>query len=196
MRCRLIAAVILAVGAGCGDGSEPIDPLDPELIHELAVAQGSASGDAHTGSYELALMLDSCDCPSVEYQGQSIDLCMISGLETIAAELGEGSGALAISTEFGLFTGAIEANGSFVVAGINDLSTLVGPLESVHRMDGKFSTAGDSAEGWAGQRLIGELANQSIDCRWIGSFALARTRENNLQCGEPSRDTMSGFRPE
>jgi hypothetical protein len=175
MRCRLIAAVILTVGAGCGDGSEPIDPLDPELVRELAVAQGSASGDAHAGSHELTLRLDSCDCPSVEYEGQSIDLCTIGSVGTLAAELSEGSGVLAISTELGLFTGAIEANGSFVVAGITDLSTLVGPLEAVRRMDGNFSDAGDSAEGWAGQRLIGELPNQSIDCRWIGSFALART---------------------
>lgn len=169
-----IAAAILAVGVGCGEGSEPIDPLDPELVRELALAQGSASGDAHAGSYQLQLEVDHCDCPSVSYEGQTIDLCTISSADALTTELSQGSGVLAISTAIGLFTGAIETNDSFVVAGITDLSTLAGPLESLRRMDGQFSGDGDSAEGWAGQRLLGELADQSIDCRWIGSFALTR----------------------
>ena len=44
--CHAIAAVILAVGAACGSSSEPLDPLDPELVRELALAQGTGSGDA------------------------------------------------------------------------------------------------------------------------------------------------------
>lgn len=168
-----IAILILSVGAGC-TGDEPVDPLDPELVRDLSVAQGSASGDAHAGGYELTLEVDECDCPSLEYQGQTIDLCTISSVGTLNTEVSQGSGVLALDTAIGLFTGAIETDDSFVVAGITDLSTLAGPLESLRRMDGEFSSDGNSAEGWAGQRLMGELVDRRIDCRWIGSFALAR----------------------
>lgn len=168
-----VGVVILSVGVGCS-GSKDVDPLDPGLVRDLAVAQGSAGGDAHAGSYQLTLEVDSCDCPSVEFQGQTIDLCTISNVGALNTELSQGSGVLAIDSAIGLFTGAIESDDSFVVAGITDLSTLAGPLESLRRMDGEFSSDGNSAEGWAGQRLMGELVDQRIDCRWIGSFALNR----------------------
>lgn len=173
MRCHAIAAVFLTVSAACGSGSESIDPLDPELVHELTRAQGTASGDARSGIFELQFSIDTCDCPILEVERQTIDLCTISS-GTFTSELNEGSGALAISTQAGLFTGAIELDDSFVVAGITDLTTLAGPLESLRRMDGQFSSDDDSAQGWAGQRLIGEIPGQTIDCRWIGSFALMR----------------------
>lgn len=171
MRCRAVAAVLLTFGAGCE--SEPVDPLDPELIHELAIERGTASGDARSGSYDFALAVDTCDCPTFDYQGQPFDLCQLREVGNIHAELTESDGALVMTSAFGLFTGAIEADGSFVVTGVEDLSTAAGPLEWLHRIDGQFSSD-DSAAGWLGQRLIGEVPGQRIDCRWIGSFALTR----------------------
>lgn len=175
MRRRPLVSVIACalastVGAGCEAGSED-DPLDVERVRELARDQGSANTDAHTGYHTLLLSMASCDCPRIEYQGQTLDLCTIQTIGAVTAELGEADGMLAMSTPLGLFTGAIEQDGSFVVAGITDLSTLAGPLEWVRRFDGEFASDG-SAEGWAGQRLIGELPDRRIDCRWIGSFAL------------------------
>ena len=171
MRWPAVTAALLTLSAGCG--SDPVDPLDPELVRELSLEQGTASGDAHAGNFTLHLAVDRCDCPSFEYQGQSVDLCLISEVGNTYANLAEGSGVLVMSSAIGLVTGAIETDSSFVVAGIEDLSTLAGPLESLKRMDGQFSDD-DSAEGWVGQRVIGEVPGQSIDCRWIGSFALTR----------------------
>lgn len=167
---------ILAFGAGCSPGSEPLDPLDRELIAELATAQGSASGDARSGAFTIAFTTDSCDCPSVEFDAQTIDLCTLVSLGELPAELVEGSGFLGISNEglALLLTGAIESDGSFIVAGTQDISTLASPLEALRRMDGQFSPSNDLAEGWAGQRLLGELATQAIDCRWTGSFVATR----------------------
>jgi hypothetical protein len=172
MRGRTSLALLLAVGAGCGAGSEPVDPLDRELVRELSLAQGTASGDAHSGSFELQLSVDACDCPSLEVDGETVDLCTIAEFGSVQTELLEGSGVLAISSPVA-FTGAIETDGSFVIAGIEDLSTVAGPLESIRRMDGQFSDD-DSAQGWVGQRVVGEIPGQDIDCRWTGSFVLTR----------------------
>lgn len=165
----------LAVGVACTPtSSADQDPLDPALIHELALAQGSAQGDARSGPWTFEFNEQSCDCPSFEIDGEQLDLCKLASFATLEVELLEGSGLLGISApqvpEFGLLTGAIEADGSFVVAGTQDLSNLAGSLEALRRMDGRFSADDALAEGWVGQRLIGEVPGQAIDCRWIGGF--------------------------
>jgi hypothetical protein len=71
-----------------------------------------------------------------------------------------------------VLSGAIESDESFSVAAVHDASTLAGPLESLARIDGRFT--GDSVEGWAGQRLIGEVNGVEFDCRWLGDFVGAR----------------------
>lgn len=172
---RPVVAALLTLCVGCASNSEPADPLDRELIAELATAQGSASGDARSGAFSISFTTDSCDCPSLELDGQAVDLCMLASFGELPVELVEGSGVLGISNEAAalLLTGAIEADGSFVVTGTQDISMLASPLEALRRMDGVFSD-NDRAEGWAGQRLLGELATESIDCRWTGSFVATR----------------------
>jgi hypothetical protein len=169
----MIYLAILAVGAACESGSGPIDPLDRELIQELAIAQGAAGGNARSGFYSIQLEPDECDCPSIELDDQTIDPCVAANFN---AELSEANGVLALSavSVLGLMTGAIEADGSFVIAGIHDLSTAAGTLEALRRMDGQFATDDDAAEGWVGQRLIGEIPGQTIDCRWTGTFVASR----------------------
>ena len=181
MRCSMLVALVaslVAASVGCGADPDPVDPLDPELLRELARAQGTASGSARSGTFVLELATDSCDCPSVEFEGQAVDICTFAALSGAAVELLEGSGVLAIAdgTEsmFMMLRGAIEADGSFIVAETRNLTTLVGPLDALRRMDGQFLDE-SSAEGWAGQRLIGELGGEHVDCRWIGSFVATRT---------------------
>jgi hypothetical protein len=170
---RVVGAVILAVGAACEGRSEPVDPLDPELVRELSQAQGTGSGTAHELGFELQVSQEACDCPTLEVEGETVDVCTLAQFGSLQADLSQGSGVLAISSASTLFTGAIQADGSFVIGGILNLATAAGPLESIHRMDGQFS-GDDSAEGWAGQRLLGEIASEDFDCRWTGSFVLTR----------------------
>jgi hypothetical protein len=169
----LALAVLLALGAGCigdeGDG----DPLDRDHIDALARAQGSASGNARSGPISLALATETCDCPTVELDAQPVDLCALvySPFDSAMPTLSEGSGVLGLTLDAILLTGAIDADGRFVIAGIQDLSNLGGSLELLRRMDGQFEAGDARAEGWAGQRLVGELVvGERIDCRWIGTF--------------------------
>ncbi|PRP97132.1 hypothetical protein [Enhygromyxa salina] len=183
MRCvKARLAPCLALGlalgpSGCGDDSAP-DPLDPELIRELSLARGEASGDTHTGQWLLAFQVDSCDCPNVEIDANPVNLCAVATFagQGYTAGLIESGGVFAIPSgpeaTFGVLTGAIEADGSFDVASRHNASTVLGPLESLARMDG--AATDDSMEGWAGQRLIGEIAGTTLDCRWMGSFVGTR----------------------
>ena len=177
VRRAFVLLAALALSACAGDDGVP-DPLDPELIRDISMAQGSASADSYSGPWQLVFEPDSCDCPSVEVDGQAIDLCALAGFagQGFEVELIHSGGLLAIpsgpESTFGVLTGAIESDGAFSVAALHDTSTIAGPLESLARMDGSF--AGDNAEGWAGQRLIGEVAGAQLDCRWIGSFVATR----------------------
>lgn len=174
MRCRRVLVACLTIAAACRADDGTDDPLDRELLAKLAVAQGSASGDARSGTYSLSFETEACDCPSVEVDGQAVDLCALASFGELSATVVEGSGVLGISTDIPLLSGAIEADGSFVIAGTQDISALASPLEALRRMDGHFSGANDRAEGWAGQRLAGELATEPLDCRWTGSFVATR----------------------
>lgn len=175
MRCRSVAVLLLAASVGCGD-DEP-DPLDRELLRELSLAQGTASGSARSGSFTLEFSTDSCDCPSVAIDGQSYDICTLARLADAEAQASEGSGVLAITpgnqVTLDVLTGAIESDGRFDIAQIHDATALIGKLEALRRMAGEFSDE-NTAAGWAGQRLIGELVDQPVDCRWIGSFVMTR----------------------
>ena len=71
-------------------------------------------------------------------------------------------------------TGPIDADGSFSVAGLHDVSTIAGPLELIGRLDGSVDGDDALATGDAAQRLIGELSGEPIDCRWTGEFVAER----------------------
>lgn len=173
----LLAASLLTASVGCG--TNDVDPLDPELLRKLARGRGSASGSARSGVFQLERSTQSCDCPSLEIEEQILDLCTLALLSGFEVTLLEGSGMLVIgagaqSTFITMLSGPIESDGSFVVAEIQNLTSVGGPLEVLRRLEGRFLND-DTAEGWAGQRLLGELADKNVDCRWIGSFVLTRT---------------------
>ena len=181
MRRPSTLALPLAL-AGCSPGEpDPIDPLDAELIRELSMAQGDASGSAHAGTWSVRFEQDSCDCPSLTINGEPVDLCELGALalaDETPLEFSEGGGVLAITTgpgsPFGVLTGAIASDGSFDVASRHDASTLVGALETLTRIDGSFDAGGGEVSGWAGQRLIGAPLGDAIDCRQVGSFTGSR----------------------
>jgi hypothetical protein len=83
-------------------------------------------------------------------------------------------GLLAITVDPITLTGAIETDGSFVVASRHDATSLFGPLDSLARIDGQFDAESTYADGSLAQRLLGELAGEPLDCRWAGSFTATR----------------------
>jgi len=171
--CVWLSALALA-GSSCAE-AEP-DPLDPELLRPLATARGSGSGSAHAGGWGFGFDPGACDCPTVEVDDGEIDLCDLARLGSLGATISEASGLLAIefpASNFGAYSGAIDEDGSFVVARIHDASTAVGPLTILGRLDGTFTSL-DQAEGSAAQRLVGELLDRDVDCRWTTSFVSQR----------------------
>jgi hypothetical protein len=151
-----------------------VDPLDPELIQELSLARGSATGNVHGGSWQFAFELETCDCPSIELDGQAQDLCELVQFVPDELQVVHADGILAIPIGPITSTGAIESDGSFVVASRHDVSTLLGQLESLARIDGQFDASSTHADGSVAQRLLGELAGDALDCRWLGSFTATR----------------------
>ncbi len=162
-----------ALACACGEAPE-VDPLDRELIRELALERGTGSGDAHSGTWEFEFEVDACDCPSVDVQGQTYDLCELVPFVSTEVQVTHSGGRLAVAIGEVTATGPIESDGSFVVASLHDASTVLGPLESLARIDGRFDAASTHVEGWAGQRLIGELVGEPIDCRRTGTVTAQR----------------------
>jgi len=174
-----LACLLMSIAAALGCGSsEPSDELDPGVVDELASNQGSASGSGWTGSYTTSFTSTSCDCPTLEVQGQSLDLCSLVEQAPTSIELSQAEGFLVVvlatdmSPSDAMLTGAIEADASFVVAGHRNASTLLGSVELLARIDGTLESIEGQAklQGSAGQRLIAEFANEPIDCRWLGTL--------------------------
>lgn len=179
MRCRSHVrpsfAVVIActLALACADEPE-LDPLDPELIRELSLATGTAAGNVHGGAWQFEFTFEACDCPSVELDGQTQDLCALVQVVPAELQVTHADGLLAIPIGPITSTGAIERDGSFVVASSHDASTLLGPIESLTRIDGRFDADSTHADGSVAQRLLGELAGEPLDCRQTGTFVAAR----------------------
>ncbi len=175
MRAGLLALFALTTTA-CATQADPRDDLDPELIFELASDQGSATGSAWSGSYASEFTTTSCDCPSVEVEGMNLDLCSLVAFLPTELELTQTGGFLLVPLAEGMLTGAIESDGEFVIAGGQDISSLLGPTQLLGRMDGTLELVGGQArlEASAQQRLIAELAGDAIDCRWRGDVVATR----------------------
>ena len=165
--------MVLAGELGCAGESE-VDPLDPELIRELSLARGSAMGDVHGGAWAFEFEPETCDCPSIEVGGQTQDLCELAPFVPDELQVIHTDGILAIPIDPITLTGAIESDGTFVVASLYDASTLLGPLESLARIDGQIDASSTHADGSVAQRLLGELAGEPLDCRQTGSFTATR----------------------
>ena len=182
MSRRLGFALALVLGCG-GSEPQPDDPLDRERVLDVAARIGSATGEGFSGRWRFTFSAASCDCPTLEVDGEPLELCELAALSSeLELELVQSDGLLGFSLgpmgELGALTGAVEDDGSFDLAGTHDASTALGSVELLRRATGS-STGGDTSEaeataGWAGQRLVGELGDTNLDCRWVADFEAER----------------------
>lgn len=173
---RLPCTLALLATLACAGQDPPRDELDPAGIDELSTEQGSASGSMWTGTYASTFTTDSCDCPTYTIQGEPLDACSLVEQAVMQFEVVQADGFLVVDIGESMLTGAIEADGSFVVGGRQDLTTLLGQLDRIGRMDGSLELVDGEVRfsATAGQRLIGEFAGDSIDCRWLGRVEAVR----------------------
>lgn len=172
-----VVIVALLVGGLLACAEQPAgDWLDEAVLLELAAEQGSASGSSWSGSYALELGTTSCDCPSVALEGETIELCSLVELATGELELSHADGFVVAPFGEGMLSGPVEADGSFALASVQDVSTLLGPTKLLARIEGTLGLVegGATLRGEAGQRLVGELAGDAIDCRWLGTVDATR----------------------
>lgn len=165
---RACLAVLCALSLGaCPDG-QPEDPLDPALLAELAEAGGSGRGEALTGRYFIAPEQRACDCPV----RMGVDLCGPATVQLVGllgpAQVHQVDGWLTFEPEaaalpWGL-SGAVERDRSFTLAGISGLAIGVFTVGLHARFEGEFA-ADRSLRGELVHRLVGDLADGSVDCR-------------------------------
>jgi hypothetical protein len=77
-------------------------------------------------------------------------------------------------------SGPVESDGAFVVAGVSDLSSFVGELEILMRMDGDFdrpAQGSDTLDGILQQRVVGSVLGESIDCSASYEYAGVRVED-------------------
>lgn len=179
MRLGLVALASLASLAWLGGckPDEPADWLDESTLLELGGEQGNASGATWSGSYVLEPSTASCDCPSVMLADTSVDLCELVEVAAPTLELTHADGFLIAPFGAGMLSGPVDTDGGFALASVQDISTLAGAARLLARIDGTLELAAPGAllHAEAGQRLVGELGGESIDCRWLGEVSGTRT---------------------
>lgn len=169
VRRRAIGPAVLCVlSLGACPNDQPRDPLDPDLLVELAEAGGDGRGEALTGRYLTGAQVVDCDCP----QRMGVDLCgsgtaQLLGLDG-PAEVVQTGGWLTFSPEAALLpwalSGAVERDRSFVLAGVSALAVGLFTIRLHARVDGEFDDQ-RRLDGELAHRLLGELPDGPVDCR-------------------------------
>ena len=162
------AALLLALAACEGDP----DPLDVDVLQQLARTQGDAEGDAFAGLYFMVGERESgCDCPEV----QGFDLCVVLslGAGVVPAQAAQYDGLLVLDlAQTVAYIGGVDRGGDFAVAAILDASLVAATGDLHSRIDGAFTDQGFT--GALQNRLVGTYLGDPIDCR--ARVALTATR--------------------
>lgn len=167
LRARLARPWLLAPLLLACRVTEPADPLDPEVIKEAAEAEGDAKGADYSGRFDIRLdATGACDCPAVA----GMDLCN-NELTTLASAGGsvtitqsDGYLVLAEDAELLNLTGAVDADGSFDLAGIYGFGGVVGEISVYVHLLGGFSSE-DRFSATLHSRAEGTYDGDAIDCR-------------------------------
>jgi hypothetical protein len=180
---KVIATALLGAALLTGCADDDGGPLDAGLLADLATAKGDKQGNEWTGDFDGVAPTIDCDCPTVEViptEGggtYSADLCLLAGDggQPIQVDVVHADGFVATKRDLDL-SGAIYADDSVVLAGIQDLSNAFGSIQIYSRLDGQFSSDQGSAQlnGLLRQRIVADLATDSVDCEATHDLAIAR----------------------
>ena len=165
-----VAALGLAL-AGCAE-----DPgeLDPETVNRLARTQGNAQGFSLSGEWTTTVEIVDCgECPPLFIVPE---LSMCSSLTDIFPDSGgpinttttvvQADGTLLVRALDLGGTGPLDADGSFIVGRVTDLTTQLSEGFVVVRVDGEIDV-GDpftTMTATLRQRVAGTVVDETIDC--------------------------------
>ncbi len=150
----VLVALVAGVGApGCYEG---FDPLDPEVIAEVARGRGDAQGFEHSGIYGGTFEALECGCDSLDDRF-NVSLCplidMLTDLgfeDALALELIQADGSVRAqalpgsdflelgdnSLSLPLLYGSLQAEGRISAAGVIAVDVLVAEGQVLARIDG------------------------------------------------------------
>jgi hypothetical protein len=172
-----IAVIVVGIGtASCG--SAP-DELDPRVVAELAREHGDAVGYEVTGPVAGWVVVESCGCAEAERPTAS--LCTVAGLSAgdevaIPFEVVQSNGFLVAYAPLITASGALQADGSFVLGSVVNLAQTILTGHVVTRVDGAATplpTGGFRFEAEIRQRIRASFAvpvddlPASIDCEEV-----------------------------
>ncbi len=165
----MVALAGLAL-AGCAD-----DPgeLDPETVNRLSRTQGNAQGFGLSGEWTTTVEVIDCgDCPPLFI---APELSMCSSLTDIFPDSGgpittsmtvvQSDGTLLLRALDLGGTGPLDADGSFVVGRVTDLTTALSQGFVVVRADGEIELGErPTLSATLRQRVAGSVVDETIDC--------------------------------
>jgi hypothetical protein len=159
------AALAALAATGC---PEDPDPLDPEVLTELARSRGDAQGIEHTGVYQGTFEVLECGCSELDVPfnpslcasieaAEAIGLPRVAELELVQADgtvrlraLGLGDFFEEQASLLPVFYGPLQADGRFSAAGVLEADALAVQGRVLGRIDGVIEP---SDEVWS---LVGE----------------------------------------
>ncbi len=181
-RHRAVALLLVTLAAACSAD----DPLDSDLLASLATEQGDAKGDTWTGTWNWDFDLVACDCPLTGAASGNFDPCTVTPLSTLGGDGSaialQGDGFLVFESPNAQLSGAVNADGSFDLAAVFTLTSLIGQAAFYMRMDGEFEGGFDKDSGTDNatmsarvrQRVV-ETVELQIDCRSEWRATASRT---------------------
>lgn len=165
------ASLLASLLAACDTSTT--DPLDVDLLAELAKSVGDASGGARTGTWTITAEERECSCD--DELGTA--LCIPSQLAGIALAIDvvEGGGFLlmrgpltgptsGISYEP---SGAVNADGTFDLGYVEVALSLAAEVITVARMDGEFAADDLSFTATLRARASGTLGEIDWSCQTV-----------------------------
>jgi hypothetical protein len=158
-----VRPVLLVLSLGACPAEQSTDPLDPATIAALAEAEGDAEGADFDGQYIVSSTQQSCECRQGADPNPCAALAGLDGLVDIT-HIGGYLTLVPIGSTFMFdLSGGVDGDGSFALAAISGIDSLVSSGSIYLRLDG--SIEGLELAGELAYRLLGTLGDTALDCR-------------------------------
>ncbi len=167
-RRAFVPAIAGMVLVGCSEGP---GFLDPDVVHDLARAYGTAEGFALSGQYLARADPVDCGCEGMLGSGLSVCGTLPAGA-SVPLTVVQSDGAILLRVATDAFTGPVDDDGTFAAGALVNIESGGLGLRLVARMDGTFGDPDRvpvALEGELWWRVEGEMLDADgeparVDC--------------------------------